>query len=425
MPVRVDPKQRQTCLTAWPKPQPIEHHRSDAQRSAVIYNLSIEAPLVSVKYVVEVEVQETRTVKRGVPGFRKSKMETTSLGKVCAEIFFHPRLQRTAGEEERAAPGVQPNNTLSIVGRQPPTPHASLAPVRVFGEVLSRGPAAVLMDRGTVSAPQPFITPQRFAQLHQVVAQGVDVVPGTPMYTPAIAFVIDVPAEQGQQSQGQQTPATPVACTATPLRDDVRVVSPLLPLPLAMAIASSAPVRPSTAESVSPSSSSSSGDRPATPVSLSDELQVFLDSLPQTEGVGLLARLQGQTVYHVLPSRALNASDATSLLLSCSSTTDRETMLFLLVEEKCLKLGHDALLLEPGGAIEQCFPLGIQRGEFFILLLLLLPPPHPRTSFFRRHSHPCPTAIHQLFLSLSLSPHTTERIKTRLRLSIYEDSPEV
>ena len=348
VPLKIDPTHREACLSSWPRPAPITHDAaSDPRLAACLYSFTSESPLFRLRYLVEVEAW--REIKAG---------RRATLCRRRAEIFVHPPLHaaRTVGSSSSGSGGSggagPASDGLPPRVAVPPTPHASLAPLRVVGELLSRGPAALLMDRGSGAPNQQFVTPQRFAHLHQV-AQGVEVVPGTPAFTPAIAFLLSPrPHDQDQppafalalEVDGGEGQGSPVL---SPAADSLRLVSPV---PLAAGATIAATAAPETLEESAP------------PADASPALLALYLALPPRGA--LLARLQSQTAYHTLPRHALAAADAAALLQQCTSSADREGVLFLLLREACLEPGADVELLAPGGCVDACFPVAVQRGRF-------------------------------------------------------------
>ena len=78
----------------------------------------------------------------------------------------------------------------------PKTPQAVLAPVRVVGELISRGPSAVLVDAGRRSNREN-PPADRFAQLFPVNMNDVECLAGHPTFSPALAYIYHVSPRTG------------------------------------------------------------------------------------------------------------------------------------------------------------------------------------------------------------------------------------
>lgn len=346
IPLRIDPMQRESCLSNWPRPNPIEHRRSDAQKCANVFTFTTISPLANVRFFVEIEAKYLRNVLSGFPGFRKSLKIESSLSDIRAELFIHPPIN---GSSSGWTPTSLVPLTSSCSHRAgPSTPHANIAPVRVVGELLSRGPAALLVDRGSAAPSQEFVTPQRFAQLHQVVAQGIEIVPGPPIYTPAIAYLLsEIEAD-----------------------DNIAVMSPMTPLRIPThsfihhnATEDNAEEAKEEEYDVDSLQLESSASR----INVEESnlrLHALLNSLPSVNAdESVLARLKRCHESRALLSYSISADDLLILLLSCPLISDRENILFLIVHQKCLFIGDDVILLRSEGCIDQCFPLALQKGK--------------------------------------------------------------
>jgi len=333
IPLRIDPRLRNEYLSNWPKPLQIRHHKSDTQRSACLSTFTLGSPLFELTYLVEVTAQTAAHDSFTSNCFFRRTMEPLdSFCSASAEIFVKPpRAESSSTDAFTSIFLPQSNENSSSLRPAPQTPQANLAPVRVVGEAISRGPAALLVDRGMSATCQPFVTPHRFAQLHQVVAQGVDLLPCSPNFTPTLAYLAvntQSPSPQSPVELGygcdEENEETKEAVDAT------RSASPTIG---SSALAASAP------------------------------LKGFLQAISPETSIPLLAKLQKQASIHMLPARSIDATDAALLLASISSSTDREEALLILHQENCLTLGADIQLLGAGGCIDQCFPLDMQRGK--------------------------------------------------------------
>ena len=401
VPLRIDPTHRQACLSSWPRPSPITHDAAaDEAHAACLYGLSCDSPLARLTYWVEVEAWYEPKAPLG-----SRPRKPVELCRHRAEIFVHPLHHGPPpgqsgeagdrGGRMGASSSSHHGPTSPRMDRPPrpvpPTPHASLAPVRVVGELLSRGPAALLMDRGSSAPNQQFVTPQRFAHLHRVVAGGVELVPGTPAFTPAIAFLLSPEARpgsaEGHYGGAGEVEAEASGAAAEPLLPAV-VLGPLSRVlgendapgreeskeepvvsPSAQALRLVSPVPSGAMAAAAAFASTPPGQlrpeedraQPQVGADASPALQALLAALP-TQGP-LLSRLQSQTAYHTLPLHSLCASDVQALLLLCLSSADREGVLFLVLQEGCLEPGADVDILAPGGCIDTCFSVNVQKGE--------------------------------------------------------------
>ena len=189
VPVLIDSKERQRCLRDWPAPSPLVHRYDE--NAARLITFTSNSPLQRTSYSLHVVV--TAAQAKGEPG----KVSCEASGDILV-------LPPNAEEEETSDPYVSIN--VNAAGPQPvvasprattgagaggtpqKTPRARLAPVRVVGELISRGPAAVLVDRGARRNRQADAN-GGFAVLHPISVSAATCVAGTPVFSPALAHV--------------------------------------------------------------------------------------------------------------------------------------------------------------------------------------------------------------------------------------------
>ena len=103
-----------------------------------------------------------------------------------------------------------PTNSLHCDGqltRKYSTPHAKEAPIRVVGELMHRGSAAVLVDRGGRVRPS-CTTPECFAPLTHISNHQIAYNHSTPSFSPALAYIHnDSRFRGGNAGNGDLTPA--------------------------------------------------------------------------------------------------------------------------------------------------------------------------------------------------------------------------
>ena len=188
MPVAIDPLERKRCLREWPYPESLTH--TVDENIARLLTFSCEGPLSKVRYVLSCEVM----VSRQHQSRRVDHAKFVRLGSCEKEIKICPpqttRLNSTAmlHSHDCRQRTVKSELTTGPVGSNQQTPHAKKAPVRVVGEIISRGPAAVLVDRGG-RVPISQTTPECFAPLRHVSNQNVTCLLDTPVFSPTLAYV--------------------------------------------------------------------------------------------------------------------------------------------------------------------------------------------------------------------------------------------
>ena len=197
MPMAIDPYERKRSLREWPYPQSLTHKLEEG--TARLLTFGCEGPLSKVRYILTCEM----TASRQPRSRRTGEINFTRLESCEKEIVVLPP-RSTRNYDSASLPisrdgGIQAAPTsASVVAGQfcgtagrmgvHQTPHAKKAPVRVVGEIISRGPAAVLVDRGgRVAVSQS--TPESFAPLRHVSNQDVTCLLDTPIFSPALAYV--------------------------------------------------------------------------------------------------------------------------------------------------------------------------------------------------------------------------------------------
>jgi len=227
VPLVIDTSCIKKSLREWPRPLPTPHSDHAAAHAVKILAFSSSSPLHQATYFLEAQLGSYSTRAQiyikpppppacASPQQQQNEQNAHVILAVPAMPTGRPPLRAAniaalsssaagasneGGEErEREEQGGPGQRQITV----PPTPQAVLAPVRVVGELMSRGPAAVLMDRGANATQQVLSTPSRhFAPLYSVNAQAATALIGTPAFSPAMAFLC-TSGEEGEEAKHEE-----------------------------------------------------------------------------------------------------------------------------------------------------------------------------------------------------------------------------
>lgn len=207
LPLIIDTATRQRALRAWPQPEPLVN---DVGSQARVQTISITSPLGITRYKLQCDVIG-HTRKKYSLFKRQQRREKTE-----AKILYTDEIEVPIEAPRRT---VSDQSTESYDGQTAPhlpksisresghvdsinhdiqrrssktytTPHAKAAPIRVVGEMMHRGSAAVLVDRGGRVRPS-CSTPECYAPLTRISNHHVACNSSIPSFSPALAYVYD------------------------------------------------------------------------------------------------------------------------------------------------------------------------------------------------------------------------------------------
>ena len=192
VPISIDTHSRANCLRDWPCASNIKHTLGE---TAQLRSFTVNAPLVRTKYTFIVDILQLDSPHAYNNQRAIGQLEVLPTCSNKGELFvLPPETSTTSGDVTGAAAAISPRTSQSLlsvaagVAVTAATPQAHPAPRRVVGELISRGPAAVLVDRGA-RRPRSNDNITAFGSLYPVNVNDAMCIAGTPLYSPALAFV--------------------------------------------------------------------------------------------------------------------------------------------------------------------------------------------------------------------------------------------
>jgi hypothetical protein len=204
IPIIIDTRDRSRHLRDWPVPSQLTHRYDDTAR---LLTFNSNSPLSRVSYSLHTTVSQSKITNRSDKTNRIisccSESEIVVLPPQClndenvvetayvSETVNLRQKKESTTTAAGAGVGVEDlksDSAMTVSLTPAKTPQARIAPIRVVGELISRGPAAVLVDRG-LRRPREVDPNQNFAVLTTICVNGATCITGTPMFSPALAFV--------------------------------------------------------------------------------------------------------------------------------------------------------------------------------------------------------------------------------------------
>ncbi len=196
VPIVINTAEKAKSLRDWPTPTALAHKLDE---SAKIFMFTSSSPLTKLRYVLVAELYASSEPLNREPNLKFVCSQTKEILILPPATLQGEHLVSTEGSRalmngepmlvDEAASFIQSSSLQADIPR---TPQARLAPVRVVAELISRGPAAVLIDQGLRRPRTERENLEHFGCLHPVNVTAATCLAGTPMFSPALAFVCNV-----------------------------------------------------------------------------------------------------------------------------------------------------------------------------------------------------------------------------------------